>query len=65
MADDASVAGVSARPRLLLGRLGGSVILMDLDRWTTISYMMNKMGAGIIGSDRTAAYMRAIHDCLG
>jgi CubicO group peptidase (beta-lactamase class C family) len=47
------------------GGWGGSVIIMDLDRRTTISYMMNKMGAGVIGSDRTVAYVRAIHDCLG
>ena len=47
------------------GGWGGSVILMDLDARTTISYMMNKMGPGIIGSDRSEAYVRAIQDCLG
>jgi CubicO group peptidase (beta-lactamase class C family) len=47
------------------GGWGGSIIIMDLDRRATISYTMNKMGAGVIGSDRTAAYVRAIHDCLG
>jgi CubicO group peptidase (beta-lactamase class C family) len=46
------------------GGWGGSVILMDLDARTTISYMMNKMGPGIIGSDRSEAYVRAIRDCL-
>jgi CubicO group peptidase (beta-lactamase class C family) len=46
------------------GGWGGSVILMDLDARTTISYMMNKMGPGIIGSDRSEAYVRAILDCL-
>ena len=46
------------------GGWGGSVILMDLDARTTISYMMNKMGPGIIGSDRSEAYVRAIQDCL-
>jgi CubicO group peptidase (beta-lactamase class C family) len=46
------------------GGWGGSVILMDLDTRTTISYMMNKMGPGIIGSDRSEAYVRAILDCL-
>jgi CubicO group peptidase (beta-lactamase class C family) len=46
------------------GGWGGSVILMDLDARTTISYMMNKMGPGIIGSDRSEAYMRAIQGCL-
>ncbi len=47
------------------GGWGGSVILMDLDARTTISYMMNKMAPGIIGSDRSEAYMRAIRGCLG
>jgi CubicO group peptidase (beta-lactamase class C family) len=46
------------------GGWGGSVILMDLDARTTISYMMNKMGPGIIGSDRSEAYLRAIQGCL-
>jgi CubicO group peptidase (beta-lactamase class C family) len=46
------------------GGWGGSVILMDLDARTTMSYMMNKMGPGIIGSDRSEAYVRAIQGCL-
>lgn len=46
------------------GGWGGSVILMDLDTRTTISYIMNKMAPGVIGSDRTEAYVRAIHSCL-
>jgi CubicO group peptidase (beta-lactamase class C family) len=47
------------------GGWGGSVILMDLDARTTISYMMNRMAPGIIGSDRSEAYVRAIRGCLG
>ena len=35
------------------------MILMDLDRRLTISYMMNRMAPGIIGSDRSEAYVRA------
>ena len=46
------------------GGWGGSVIVCELDSGTTISYMMNRMGPGIIGSDRSEAYVRAIHDCL-
>jgi CubicO group peptidase (beta-lactamase class C family) len=46
------------------GGWGGSMILMDVGRRTTISYMMNKMGAGIIGSDRATAYGQAIYDAL-
>ncbi len=46
------------------GGWGGSFILMDLDNRTTISYMMNKMAPGIIGSDRSESYVRAVHRCL-
>jgi len=47
------------------GGWGGSVILADTDSRTTISYMMNKMGPGVIGSDRSEVYVRAVLDCLG
>jgi CubicO group peptidase (beta-lactamase class C family) len=30
----------------------------------TISYMMNKMGAGLVGSDRAECYLRAIYGAL-
>jgi CubicO group peptidase (beta-lactamase class C family) len=46
------------------GGWGGSTIVMDLDTRITISYMMNKMAPGIIGSDRSEAYIRTIHRCL-
>jgi len=46
------------------GGWGGSVIIMDLGRKMTISYMMNKMGPGIIGSDRSEQYVRAIYGAL-
>jgi CubicO group peptidase (beta-lactamase class C family) len=47
------------------GGWGGSMIIMDLDRRLTISYMMNRMGPGVIGSDRSATYVRAVYDALG
>jgi CubicO group peptidase (beta-lactamase class C family) len=43
------------------GGWGGSIIIMDLDRRMTIAYMMNKMGPGIIGSDRAEQYVRAVY----
>ena len=46
------------------GGWGGSVIIMDLDRRTTIAYMMNRMKAGIIGSETAADYCTAIYDAL-
>ena len=46
------------------GGWGGSVIIMDVGRRMTISYMMNKMGPGIIGSDRSERYVRAVYRAL-
>ena len=46
------------------GGWGGSMIIMDTGRRMTISYMMNKMGPGIIGSDRSATYVQAIYDAV-
>ena len=46
------------------GGWGGSMIVMDAGRRMTISYMMNKMGPGIVGSDRSAAYGQAIYDAI-
>ena len=43
------------------GGWGGSMIIMDLERDMTVSYMMNKMGPGIVGSDRSEAYLRAVY----
>ncbi|MFC4943515.1 serine hydrolase domain-containing protein [Pseudonocardia sp. GCM10023141] len=47
------------------GGWGGSMIIMDLERRMTLSYMMNNMAAGIIGSVRSAAYTQAVYAALG
>jgi CubicO group peptidase (beta-lactamase class C family) len=46
------------------GGWGGSMIVMDVGRRMTISYMMNKMGPGIIGSSRSAEYGQAIYEAV-
>ena len=46
------------------GGWGGSLIVMDLERRMTFSYMMNRMGAGIVGSARSEAYLRAAYGAL-
>ena len=46
------------------GGWGGSMVLMCPDRRTTIAYVMNKMGPGILGSDRMATYGALIFDAL-
>ena len=47
------------------GGWGGSMIIMDLDRRLTISYMMNRWRPGILGSDRAESYVRAVYDAVG
>lgn len=47
------------------GGWGGSMAIMDLDRRMTISYVMNDMGADILGSRRAAAWTTAIYRALG
>ncbi len=44
------------------GGWGGSLIVNDLDRRMTFAYVMNKMSAGIIGSARSDAYLRAVYE---
>lgn len=46
------------------GGWGGSLIIMDVGRKMTLAYMMNKMGAGIVGSDRSEKYISAVYDAL-
>ncbi|KUF07509.1 serine hydrolase [Leucobacter sp. G161] len=42
------------------GGWGGSLALMFPERRVTVSYVMNKMSPGIIGSERSAAYLTEI-----
>jgi len=46
------------------GGFGGSMVIMDLDRRMTISYVMNKLDFVGLGSERTKAYIKAIYDAL-
>lgn len=47
------------------GGWGGSLIMMDLDRRTTFSYMMNKMQPGVVGSENSSAYLAVVYKLLG
>jgi CubicO group peptidase (beta-lactamase class C family) len=47
------------------GGWGGSMVVMDLDRRLTIGYLMNRMAPGVLGSDRSEAYIRAVYAALG
>ncbi|CDM28969.1 hypothetical protein DTO013E5_1230 [Penicillium roqueforti] len=44
--------------------LGGSMMVMDLDRRMTIGYAMNKMGPGAMGNANAKAYIDAIYEIM-
>ena len=46
------------------GGWGGSMVLIDPDRRSTVAYVMNKMGPGVLGSERTAKYTTLIYQAL-
>ncbi len=46
------------------GGWGGSMAIVDLDRRMTFTYVMNTMGADILGSERAAAYVRSTYQAL-
>ncbi|MGY1747231.1 serine hydrolase domain-containing protein [Blastococcus sp. SYSU D00695] len=47
------------------GGWGGSLAVMDLDRRLTITYVMNAMAPGILGSERSRAHVEAVYAALG
>ena len=47
------------------GGWGGSAIAMDLDRRATFAYVMNRMGPGTTGTERTNRYARLVYEALG
>lgn len=46
------------------GGWGGSAIAMDLDRRATFAYVMNRMGPGTTGTERTNRYAGLIYEAL-
>lgn len=46
------------------GGWGGSMVVMHPDRGLTISYVMNQMAPGIIGSEASNSYIAAIYEAL-
>ncbi len=46
------------------GGWGGSMVLINPDRRTTAAYVMNKMGLGTLGNERTARYAKLIYQAI-
>ena len=44
--------------------MGGSLTVIDLDRHMTISFVMNKLEGGIIGSPRVNKLLETAYACL-
>jgi CubicO group peptidase (beta-lactamase class C family) len=46
------------------GGWGGSLVVMDPARRLTIGYAMNRMAPGVVGSERSQAYVEAVYAAL-
>ncbi len=47
------------------GGWGGSVVVNDLDNGVTMTYMMNRMQAGLMGNDTSFALVQALREITG
>ncbi|KAH7090815.1 beta-lactamase [Paraphoma chrysanthemicola] len=47
------------------GGWGGSIVIMDLERKLTVTYMMNRMDGTMLGGKRTKAYVQTVYAALG
>ncbi|MEU3461188.1 serine hydrolase domain-containing protein [Streptomyces sp. NPDC006733] len=65
-----ALADARTMPHMPTGRVcfwvghGGSIVLMDLDRRVTFSYTMNRLGDGLLGSERTHHYLQQVYAVL-
>ncbi|MEU5896461.1 serine hydrolase domain-containing protein [Streptomyces venezuelae] len=65
-----ALADPRTMPHMPTGRIcfwvgrGGSIVVMDLDRRVTFSYTMNRVGDGLLGSERTYSYLRHVYEAL-
>jgi CubicO group peptidase (beta-lactamase class C family) len=65
-----ALADARTMPHMPTGRVcfwvgrGGSIVVMDLDRRVTFSYTMNRLGDGLLGSERTHSYLRKVYEVL-
>lgn len=46
------------------GGAGGSTIVIDMDRRTCLSYVMNQMAAAIVGDVRGSSLGQAVYEAL-
>jgi CubicO group peptidase (beta-lactamase class C family) len=64
LASPSNPAAIPAGTRAYWGGWGGSMVIIDPQNHLTFAYTMNKMSTGIIGSARSAQYIKALYQCL-
>ncbi len=52
--------GVTTGKKCFWGGWGGSIVLNDLDNRITLTYMMNRMQAGLVGNETSGALIAAL-----
>jgi CubicO group peptidase (beta-lactamase class C family) len=60
-----SVPGIPDGKVCFWGGWGGSMVVMNPDLQATFAYVVNKMGPGTTGTERTNRYARLIYEALG
>ncbi|OBG15759.1 serine hydrolase [Mycolicibacterium celeriflavum] len=60
----ASVPAIPEGKICFWGGWGGSMAVMDVDRRTTLTYVMNRMGPGTTGTERTNRYAKLVYEAL-
>lgn len=64
LADPADAFGVTSGRVCYWGGWGGSIVINDLDHRVTMTYMMNRMQAGLVGNETSVALYAALRSIL-
>lgn len=64
LAEPATVPYVPQGRVCFWGGWGGSMVINDADRRTTLAYMMNRMAPGIIGGENIARLAACLNEIL-
>ena len=64
LADPSDAFGVTAGRVCYWGGWGGSIVINDLDHRVTMTYMMNRMQAGLVGNDTSVALYAGLRSIL-
>ncbi len=64
LAAPSNVVGITSGRKCYWGGWGGSIVLNDLDNRVTMSYMMNRMQAGLVGNETSVALIGELSTIL-